>query len=213
LIRLANKYGTTLVGGDTADSPNGILADIVVVGAVSKGKAVMRSGARPGDAIYVSGSLGGSAAAVLKLEAGRHKNLKPRDYPRHFAPEPRLELGRVLRERGVASTMIDTSDGLSVDLAHLCEESEVGAEVEAAAIPLASVGRPPHEVDLDLGLHGGEDYELLFTARPNKRIPSRIARVPLTRIGYIKHGKNIFLMNREGSGSELLPHGWQHFRK
>ncbi len=213
LIRLAKKHGTTLAGGDTAESTNGILADMVVVGAVPKGTAVMRSGARPGDAIYVSGSLGGSAAAVVELEAGRNETLKPRDYRRHFNPEPRLELGCVLRERGLASAMIDTSDGLSVDLAHICNESGVGADVEADAIPLASVGRPPHAVDLELGLHGGEDYELLFTARPSNRIPARIAGMSITRIGYIKRGRNIFLLNGKGGGSELLPRGWEHFRK
>jgi thiamine-monophosphate kinase len=211
LIRLATEHGTTLAGGDTAESPDGILADIIVIGAVPKGKAVLRSGARPGDAIFVSGALGGSAAAVSELEAGRKKKVHAREYSRHFSPEPRLELGRVLREKGWASAMIDTSDGLSVDLAHICRESGVGAEVEADAVPLASVGKPPREVNLELALHGGEDYELLFTARSGKRIPSRIAGVPITRIGYIKRSKHIFVLNRHGSGTELLPHGWEHF--
>ena len=160
LISLAEKYGVTLAGGDTAESPNGILADIVVVGTVPKGKAVLRSGARPGDRIFVSGELGGSAAAVLQLRRKPKKKLNPRDYARHFYPEPRVELGRILREKGLASAMIDTSDGLSTDLAHLCEESGVGAELDAALIPRARVGKPAREVDLDLALHGGEDYEL-----------------------------------------------------
>ncbi len=210
LVRLAEKHGATLAGGDTAQSPKGVLADVIVLGAVPKGKAVMRSGARPGDAIYVSGTLGGSAAAVLKMRRGR---AGPREYPRHFYPEPRIELGRWLRERGLPSAMIDTSDGLSTDLSHICEESGVGAELEAEAIPLATVGRPAHEVDLQIALHGGEDYEVLFTARPGKRISSRIAGVPVTRIGYIRRGKGIFLMNGHGAGSELQPRGWEHFRK
>ncbi len=210
LVRLAQKHGATLAGGDTAQSPSGVLADIIVLGVVPKGKAVRRSGARPGDAIYVSGALGGSAAAVLEIQK---RKVNARDYPRHFYPEPRVELGRWLRERALVSAMIDTSDGLSTDLSHICEESGVRAEVEAEAIPLAVVGRPAHEVDLQIALHGGEDYELLFTARPGKRIPSRIAGVPVTRIGFIRRGKGIFLMNGCGAGSELQPRGWEHFRK
>jgi len=212
LVRLAEEHGTRVAGGDTAASLSGILADIAVIGAVPKGKAVLRSGACPGDAIYASGLLGGSAAALLVMEKSGAK-VRPHDYPRHFRPEPRVELGRVLREKGLASAMIDTSDGLSVDLAHICKESGCGAEVEADAIPLASVGKPSREVDLPLALHGGEDYELLFTARPEKRIPARIAGVHITRIGSIKRGKKIVLVNGKGRASELLPQGWEHFRR
>ena len=213
LLRLAEKFGVTLAGGDTAESPQGILADIVVVGTVPKGKAVLRSGARPGDRIYVSGELGGSAAAVQQMRKKRKPKLNPAEYSRHFFPEPRVELGRTLRERGLASAMIDTSDGISTDLAHICEESGVGAEVEAEIIPLASVGKPAHEVDLELALHGGEDYELLFTSPRSRNVPSRIAGVPITLIGHISRDRKVFLLNRHGVGSELEPRGWEHFRK
>ena len=156
LISLAERYEVTLAGGDTAESPNGVLADIVVVGTVPKGEAVLRSGARPGDRVYVSGELGGSAAAVWQMRKKPKRKLNPREYPRHFFPEPRIELGRVLREKGLASAMIDTSDGLSTDLAHICEESGVGAELEAELIPRAVVGKPAREVDLQYALHGGK---------------------------------------------------------
>lgn len=213
LISLAERYGVTMAGGDTAESPNGILADIVVVGTVPKGKAVLRSGARPGDRIYVTGELGGSAAAVWRLRKHPRRKLNPREYLRHFFPEPRIELGRILREKSLASAMIDTSDGLSTDLAHICEESGVGAELQAERIPRAGVGKPSLEVDLQFALHGGEDYELLFTAPRSKRIPSRIAGAPITLIGYITRFQKIFLMNESGVGSELKPQGWEHFRK
>jgi thiamine-monophosphate kinase len=215
LMSLAEKYGVTLAGGDTAESLNGILADIVVLGTVPKGKAVLRSGARPGDRIYVSGELGGSAAAVWKMrkDKKRRQKLNSREFPRHFSPEPRIELGRILRAKGLASAMIDTSDGLSTDLAHICEESGVGAEIQGELIPRARVGRPLKEVDLELTLHGGEDYELLFTAPRSKRIPPSIAGVPITQIGQITRGRNIFLMKRGGFRSELKPQGWEHFRK
>jgi thiamine-monophosphate kinase len=212
LTNLAAKSGVTLAGGDTAESPQGILADIVVIGSAPKGKAVLRSGARSGDLIYVSGELGGSAAAVERMMSKQRKKLNPREYPRHFFPEPRIELGRLLREKSLASAMIDTSDGLSTDLAHICEESGVGAEIEAGAIPLASVGKPPHEVDLQLALHGGEDYELVFTAPPSKRVPSRIAGVPITQIGHVTRPGKVFLISEHGAGHELKPRGWEHFR-
>ncbi len=214
LISLGQKYRVPLAGGDTAESPHGILADIVVVGTAPRGRAILRSGARPGDRIYVSGELGGSAAAVRLMQKTKTKKkpkLNPRDYPRHFFPEPRIALGRVLREKALASAMIDTSDGLSTDLAHICEESGVGAELRAEAIPRASIGKPSKEVDLDIALHGGEDYELLFTARPGKRIPSRIAGVRITKIGCITSCRKIFLMNQSDSRRELKPQGWEHF--
>jgi thiamine-monophosphate kinase len=213
LISLAEKHGVALAGGDTAESPNGILADVIVIGDSPKDKSVLRSGARPGDRIFVSGELGGSAAALVQMMAKPKKKLNPRDYPSHFYPEPRVALGRILREKGMASAMIDTSDGLSTDLAHLCEESGVGAEVEAALIPRARVGKPAREVDLGLALHGGEDYELLFIARPGKRIPKQIAGVALTQIGLITRGPKIFVCNSKGIAYELTPRGWEHFRK
>jgi thiamine-monophosphate kinase len=213
LLTSANEYGVVLSGGDTAESPQGILADIVVVGSVPRGKALLRSGARPGDRIYVSGELGGSAAAVKEMMKNPKRKLNPRNYSRHFFPEPRIELGRVLREKGLASAMIDTSDGLSTDLIHICEESGVGAEVQAEAIPPAKAGKPPREVDLELALHGGEDYELLFTAPRSKRIPSRIVGVRITQIGHITRSRKIVLTNRLGQGVELKPQGWEHFRR
>jgi len=212
LINLAAKHGATVAGGDTAESPDGILADIIVVGAVPKGKAILRSGAKPGDRIYVSGELGGSAAAVVTMREVR-KRTKPRDYVRHFYPEPRVGLGRVLREQKLASAMIDISDGLSTDLAHICEESGVGAEIESPLIPRAYVGKPAREVDLDLALHGGEDYELLFTAPQGKHVPRRIAGVAVSQIGVITRSRRIFVRNPKGVGYELHARGWEHFRR
>ncbi len=208
LMSLASQYGVAIAGGDTAESPGGILADIVVLGTVPKGNAILRSGARAGDGIYVTGALGGSAAAV-EIMRKKHR-LNPQYYSRHFFPEPRVEVGRVLREKGLASAMIDTSDGLSTDLAHLCEESAVGAEVRAELIPRAAVGRPSREVDLELALHGGEDYELLFTAPRSKKVPQQIAGVPITQVGRITRGRGMFL-EHNGERSELKAGGWEHF--
>jgi thiamine-monophosphate kinase len=209
LMRLAKQFGIGLAGGDTAESPNGVLADIVVVGSVPKGKAILRSGARPGDRIFASGELGGSAAAVLQMKTGGRK-VRASQFPRHFYPEPRIALGQILREKKLATSMIDTSDGLSTDLSHICEESRVGAEIDAGLIPRARVGAK--RVDLDLALHGGEDYELLFTAPARKEIPSRVAGVRLTQIGRITRSRTILLRDARGESHKLQPHGWEHFR-
>jgi len=204
LLKLARRYSVTLAGGDTAQSPAGILADIIVVGAVPAGKAILRSGARVGDIIYVSGTLGASVATLQELRSGRE--LRPSSHPRHFFPEPRIAIGQFLREKKLASAMIDTSDGLSTDLRHICDESGVGAAIEAAALPAA-----PGDDRLQYALHGGEDYELLFTASPNRRIPRQIAGTPITRIGEITRGREITLQAPDGKSHPLKSGGWEHF--
>ncbi len=209
LLNLAASFGVTLSGGDTSRSEAGILADIVVVGSVPKGEAILRSGARPGDRIYVTGQLGGAAAALQLLFSGR--KLRPADFPAHFYPVPRIDVGRFLREKNLASAMIDLSDGLSTDLAHICEESGVGAKLWPEAIPKANIGKKRQEVELGFALHGGEDYELLFTAPRRQRVPPRIAGIPVTEIGFVTPGERIILWTK-GSGLELKPQGWEHFR-
>jgi thiamine-monophosphate kinase len=210
LLKLADRFNVSLAGGDTAQSLGGILADIVVVGSLPKGKAIQRSGARAGDRIYVTGALGGAATTLKLLFAGR--KLRPADFPRHFHPTPRIEIGRFLLEKGLASAMIDLSDGLSTDLGHICEESGVGAEIHAPAIPRASIGKPTREVELQSALNGGDDYELLFTAHAGKHVPSRIAGIPITQLGHITKDKHVLLMNEDGVASELRPKGWEHFK-
>ena len=211
LLKLASEFGVPLAGGDTAQSLSGVLADIVILGSVPKGRAVLRSGARPGDRICVTGALGGSAAA-LNLLFSKGKKLFPKQFPKHFFPEPRIPQGRVLRAKNFASSMIDISDGLSTDLNHICEESGVGAEVWAAAIPRDSVDRTPKPVELKFALHGGDDYELLFTARRGVHLPSEISGIPITCIGEITRRKQMVLVSKAGARTSLQPRGWEHFR-
>jgi thiamine-monophosphate kinase len=208
LLSLADEFKVPLAGGDTAESPVGIQADIVVVGSVPQGKAVLRSGARPGDRIYVTGELGGSAAALAQLAAGLPMGAEA---GAHFRPKPRLAAGEWLRRQSLPSAMIDVSDGLSTDLEHLCKESHVGAEIEAGAIPLARVGqRKQQEVALELALHGGDDYELLFTS--SQIVPARVAGVRVTRIGRITQANGMRLLDAEGRPRKLEARGWGHFR-
>src|SRR5216684_512135 len=138
LLDMAEEFQVPLAGGDTAQSAGGggIQADIVVVGSVPRGKAVLRSGAKAGDRIYETGELGGSAAALARLMESKPVGA---EYFRHFRPLARVAVGQWLRQRGIASAMIDLSDGLSTDLEHICQESHVGAEIEAEAIPRAEV--------------------------------------------------------------------------
>jgi thiamine-monophosphate kinase len=204
LLKLAAQFSVPLAGGDTAQSPSGILADIVVLGSVPAGKAILRSGARPGDFLYVTGTLGSAAAALNQLRDG--KKLRPRSHPKHFYPEPRVAVGQFLREKKLASAMIDISDGLSTDLGHVCEESGTGAVVYAEALPVAG-----GKVGLTLALHGGDEYELLFTAGPERRIPKQIAGMPVTRIGEILSGKYMRLATADGKTQPLKPAGWEHF--
>jgi thiamine-monophosphate kinase len=204
LLRLARRHDVELAGGDTAESLRGVLADIVVIGSVPRGRALRRSGAKAGDQIYVTGELGESAAALQLLAAGKVAKCD-------VFPNPRISIGDWLQDKGIESSAVDISDGLSADLSHICEESGVGAVIEERAVPIHRSARTANNA-LDLALHGGEDYELLFTAAKSKRVPARIAGVKITRLGEIVDGKRIYLM-RNGKKEKLLALGWEHFRE
>ena len=206
LTALARRSGVQLAGGDTS-AAHEIVADIIVAGQVPRGRALLRSGARPGDLIYVTGELGGSTATLKELLAGA--KVRPVPGSRHFFPEPRLKPGAWLRKRRLATAMIDLSDGLSIDLGHICEESGVSAMVDWRKLPVARAAT------LELALHGGEDYELLFTAPPKAKIPGTIERVKITQIGSITkkdYRAAIRIIDENGRAHALGPLGWQHFR-
>jgi thiamine-monophosphate kinase len=205
-LSLAAQHKTPLAGGDLAQSPVA-LADIILIGAVPSGRALLRSGARAGDLLYVTGCLGGSASGLRRLRQGGRNGKGV--VAAHLWPEPRIAQGVWLRNRGAASAAIDISDGLSTDLHHLCEESGVAAEIDSAALPNCP------GASLEDALHGGEDYELLFTAGPTTRIPKEIAGVAVTCIGAIvksrASGQRVTLM--DGARCQALPaRGWEHFR-
>ncbi len=208
---LAKLCGTELAGGDTSQAPGTeILADVVVTGVAGQGRALRRSGARVGDGIYVTGSLGGSAAELDGLATGRLKAKRragvPGKHP-HTFPEPRIRMGQALLRRGLATACMDLSDGLSSDVRRICEASGVGAHIEAARIPLG-VG-----ATLEQALGGGEDYELLFTAGKRVQVPGNIAGVPVTRVGKITRPTlGVRLVEADGSHRELKVSGWEHFR-
>jgi thiamine-monophosphate kinase len=211
LLRLAKQFDVQLAGGDTAGSPGGVLADIIVLGRVPKGKAFLRSAACPGESIYVTGELGSAAWTLHQLREGgpaalgRTARSRYKAHAAHFYPQPRVAVGRWLREHNLASAAIDISDGLSTDLGHICEESRVGALLYSAAVPHASA------VSLHHALHGGDDYELLFTAPASRRVPSKIAGVRVSRIGEIIRGRQVWLVDSHGRRQPLPARGWEHF--
>ena len=218
LALAARRFGLTLVGGDTSKYPS-VLVSLTVLGEIEPGKAILRSGARPGDMICVSGKLGEAELGLLLMQRGLHKRKRWKKLmSKHFRPEPRLALGQWLAAHGRATAMIDTSDGLSTDLGHICEASGVGAKVWADKIPLVSVPEDMSILGLDplrLALHGGEDYELLFTVpkRLALHLPSKAGGVPITTIGEITRGRGITLLGPHGGGTALQPRGWDPFRR
>ena len=191
LTATATKAGAVLAGGDLSHGPT-LACDVMVCGAVPKGKALRRDGARPGHILYVTGRLGGSA---LGLETG-----KGRAWRRHTHPEPRLEVGRYLRETLKASSCMDLSDGISLDLKRLCLASGVSAEITD---PPLFPGATLHH-----GLHGGEEYELLFTAPPRTTVPATIAGVPISQLGVIVPGQAAMLTH---CGRPLPSLAYDHF--
>lgn len=204
-LALAKKHNTVLAGGDIAQSRNGIVADVVVTGSLPAETAISRSGARPGDIIYVTGALGGSAATLGRMFSGERINPRSKAERKHFFPEPCLAVGRYLRERKLATAMIDISDGLSTDLAHICEESGVGATINELLVPVA------RGASLEDALHGGEDYELLFTAKKSARVPVEIAGVAVTEIGWVTKQKKKQITDVAQKPRRLEVKGWEHF--
>jgi thiamine-monophosphate kinase len=218
LLALAAAHKTPLAGGDLSESTIPV-ADIVLIGAVPCGKALFRSGARPGHLLYVTGALGGAAAALARLAelaAAQPARSNPPRIPRkleaqlapHLYPQPRIAQGLWLQRHSLASAALDLSDGLSTDLARLCQESGVAAEVDAALLPIHAAAT------LAQALNGGEDYELLFTAPPTARLPRKIAGVSITRIGRIlplRPGRPAVTLLTPQDREPLEPCGWEHF--
>lgn len=244
LLALAKRFGVAVIGGDTAVVRGASTIDVVVAGEVPRGRALRRSGARPGDQVYVSGRLGlaalglrllhsraprrtiltddaphrrtvrrGDAARRPYLQSHGGKSVEASAIRAHLFPQPQCALGRFLSEQGLATALIDLSDGLSIDLKRLCDASGVGACLFRDWIPSPSL--PDAAASLELALHGGEDYELLFTVSPTKRsqIPRRFGRIPLHSIGEIRASRGIQLITPDGKTRTLEPRGYDHFAR
>ena len=227
LLDLANRYGVQLIGGDTSRTTENIVIDSIVAGECMTNMAVMRSGAKAGDQIYVTGSLGAAAAGLRLIERGAHlaeQNLGDDDSQkldhvllRQLRPEPRVGWGIVLGEERLASSMIDLSDGLSSDLNRLCAASGMGALIDSSLLPIDNrvselCGRRALD-PLQLALHGGEDFELLFTVKPADvpRLPRRVDGVEIKRIGEMTGAAEGVRISEGARTWDLKPGGWIHF--
>jgi thiamine-monophosphate kinase len=225
--RAAQQLGVLLIGGDTTRYRS-VAITITVFGEAAPDGAITRAGARPGDILYVTGRL---AQAQLGLEIIRNCPLsgvkrvirsQNRLLRQHLYPRIRVRLGEWLAKHRIASSMIDISDGLSTDLGHLCAASRVGARVWAERIPRIAIPAEQSKLarklkldPLEMALHGGDDYELLFTVP--RRLAKSLRSAPefpeITAIGEIERGKQILLVDSDGRAQPLKPGGWDPFRK
>jgi thiamine-monophosphate kinase len=217
LRRASRKFQCVLAGGDTTRRDE-ILINVSVLGEVRAAHAVLRSGAREGHILYVSGLLGEAELGMqLVLRKKRFAGKKNPLLKKHLYPEPRLELGRWLAEKRIATAMLDLSDGLSSDLSRLCAASGVGAVLDLSQFPAVQVPRSLRGrvgEPLQLALHGGDDYELLFTARLGKlpNLPWKFRKLRIYPIGVITSGPNVVYYEQD-KPVLLLPGGWDPFRK
>jgi thiamine-monophosphate kinase len=221
-LELANRYGVQLIGGDTSRTNESMVIDSIAIGECSAGMAVKRTGASVGDQIFVTGSLGAAAAGLRLIERGANlgdEDLQKLDHVllRQLRPDPRVGWGIVLGEERIVSAMIDLSDGLSSDLNHLCAESNVGALIDASLLPIDEhvvelCGRRALD-PLQLALHGGEDFELLFTVKPENvaRLPRRVDGVEIKRIGEVTQASDGVRISEGSRIWDLRPGGWKHF--
>jgi thiamine-monophosphate kinase len=220
MARAARYLGMRLIGGDTTKSGS-VSISITVLGEVSRGRALTRSGARPGDLIYVTGKLGRAQVGLDLVRANLSRRSGLQDVLRqHLYPRIAAQLGEWLVRTQTASAMMDISDGLSTDLTRLCAASRVGARIEAQRVPCVSIPsgllRGARKMDsLQMALHSGDDYGLLITV-PRGRV-NRLQRAPdfstLTCIGEITPGRRILLVNESGSAAPLEAHGWDPFSR
>jgi len=192
------RFDIALAGGDSASSEH-IFIDVSMIGRVRSGQAVRRSGAKIGDGIYVTGTLGSSAVGLERLKSGKMRDAA---VERHLFPEPRYQVGAAVANQ--AHAMIDVSDGLSTDLTHIVEESKVSGRIYKDRLPIWPGAEEHH------ALHGGEEYELIIIA---PELPAIVEGIPVTRIGeIIPSGLEHQLFLIDGTRESVLyPRGWEHF--
>lgn len=215
------EFGIALMGGDTTSTPGPLTLSITALGLASRGRALKRRGAFAGDIVFVSGTLGDAALGLMMLRAelpGLRVAAQEHLVERYRLPRPRSALGPALVESGLVHAAIDISDGLVADLGHICEASDLGAEIDTSRVPLSAAAAEALESRPELMtkiLTGGDDYEILFTAAPESLEDiARIARqldLPLTAIGRMIAGRGVKVIGADGVGLALETAGFRHF--
>jgi thiamine-monophosphate kinase len=219
-MALAAAHGVALIGGNITRSPGPLIVDVTALGTVRRRRVLARSGARPGDEVWVSGDIGSAAAGLQSLSAGARAGEDMAGCEAAFLePQPRVRLGTVLARNRAASSCVDLSDGLADGLHQLADASGAGLEVDGAAVPLAAEARAWFESrglnPVMAALTGGDDYELLFTVRPRYRSRFETARrqargLRLTRIGTVRRESGVVVTR--GGIAEPVPPGYVHFQ-
>lgn len=216
MLQRAEEFGLTLIGGDTCASPDRLVLSVTVLGEQLREKVVRRSGARPGDHVCVTGTIGDSALGLLLLKKGEREGAA---IARHLDPAPRVREGKALADATLPSAMIDVSDGLLADLGHILDSSLVGARIFRDSLPLSSHFREHFaawtDESLSLALAGGEDYELLFTVDPES-LPSVFSLLeklgtPVAVIGSVTMERGLNVVDADGAKVSCLKKGYDHF--
>jgi len=226
LLALAVHYDVALIGGNITRTPGPLVVDVTAIGTVHRRKILTRSGAAPGDDVYVTGTLGDAAFGLHELR-DRAGDISPAqisaedeaETARYLRPDPRVRAGLLLGKNRAATSCMDLSDGLADGVRQISAASSVGMTLDAGAIPVSSrarawlsrVGRDP----LDLALRGGDDYELIFTSRPGqagrlRAVRQHLGDLPITRIGVVTRSPRLLI--RGAAGERELPEGYEHFR-
>jgi thiamine-monophosphate kinase len=216
VLSLAARYGVTLIGGNITRTTGPMVLDVTAIGAVHRRKILTRAGARVGDEVYVTGTLGGAATGLLQLRDGLDGGAGA---ARYLRPDPRVRAGMLLGRNRAATSCMDLSDGLADGVRQIAQASSVGITLDATAIPIAEAcrewlsrhGRDP----VDFALRGGDDFELIFTSPPRqagrlRAVRRQLGDLPITRIGVVTRAPRLLV--KDERGDRTLPEGYEHFR-
>jgi thiamine-monophosphate kinase len=216
MLALAGTHRVAIVGGNIARTGGPLAIDVMATGAVRPRRVLTRSGARPGDEVYVTGTLGAAATGLRLLQAGAGPSSAA---DRYLLPEPRVRAGLLLGRNRAATSCMDLSDGLADGLRQVAGASGVGITIDEDAVPIAEETRVWHATHggtaLNTALSGGDDYELLFTVRPDRRgrlrhVRRHLGNLPITRIGVVTRARDLLI--RTATGTREIPEGFEHFR-
>jgi thiamine-monophosphate kinase len=221
LLALASAHRVTLIGGNITQTPGPLTVDVTAIGSVKPRKVLTRAGARPGDDVYVTGSLGEAAVGLQRLQSNEPGAGWPSDrcVARYLKPEPRVRAGMLLGRNRAASSCMDVSDGLADCVRQVAEASGVGITLDGSAIPVPAevkeAQRRRERNSLETALSGGDDYELFFTVRPAQRsrlraVCQHLGDLPITRIGVVTKSRELLIRDEEGLST--LPTAYEHFR-